>query len=48
MKTLKTLKKLVKHSNKSNDTHNSNYYSNLENVYKNNDALLKTLLQQNK
>ena len=48
MKTLKTLKKLIKQSNKNNDTHNSNYYSNLENVYKNNDTLLKILLQQNK
>ena len=48
MKALKTLKKLIVQSNKNNDTHNSNYYSNLENVYKNNDALLKTLLKQNK
>ena len=48
MKTLKTLKKLVKQSNKNNDTTKANYYSNLENVYKNNDVLLKTLLQQNK
>ena len=48
MKTLKTLKKLIVQSNKNNDTHKANYYSNLENVYKNNDALLKTLIQQNK
>ena len=48
MKTLKTLKKLIRQSNKNNDIHNSNYYSNLKNVYKNNDALLKELLKQNK
>ena len=42
MKTLKTLKKLVKQSS------NKNYYNNLTNVYKQNDTLLKTLLAQNK